>query len=519
MVWPFAAMAHGMACWGCGHGRSLLGPCAVTNTNTIIVVPLQFFPTVAIPEFWLLRSFLTFSEKLPMTTLVKNSVSGNSSLSMPQELIDFTLDFLHDDIPTLRVCSLVSRAFLPCSRYHIYSNVFIVHTAELDIFRKYAGQLYQCQNLAALLEYSPHVAPLVTRFGILAMSESSFMEDVFTDTSLFPIIQSLLNLSHIEFIAGRNQGSWGDFPVATHKLFLAALRSLPLKTLILKGIDFQNDGRFEDVFTAAAANSALKHLSLVCENEGAETSEPYPPIRPPTNGLPALESLSISGPGTPRNISWLFFTQSLYSISGIRRLSLQIYRGTPSSVIQSLLNEMQETLEYFTLDISPQRDRKVGFDLSRHRNLSSFYIIVPDFPDFVPVPEMRLNPTLRTLIVEHVSRVWQSNLQYSLRICAEVDRLALPALERVHIRLHVSVHGMCYYYAHCNTCEVQVQNRDAGDLDSWKRQVEESMPLLKDRGILEVETIKQRYIVSFSDRADLDLFPVARGNDRRLAFA
>ncbi len=51
---------------------------------------------------------------------------------------------------------------------------------------------------------------------------------------------------------------------------------------------------------------------------------------------------------------------------------------------------------------------------------------------------MRLNPTLRTLTIEHVYRAGQSNVQYSLRVCAEVDRLALPVLEHVRIRMHDS---------------------------------------------------------------------------------
>ncbi|KAK0214259.1 hypothetical protein EDD85DRAFT_253564 [Armillaria nabsnona] len=285
-----------------------------------------------------------------MTTPVKNNVPDHSSLSMPQELVDYTLDFLHDDVPTLRACSLVSRAFLPCSRHHIYSNVFIVRIGELDLFRKYPAKLYQYQNLVALLEHSPYIAPLVTRFAIHG-ERTDWMEDLLRYTSLFPIIQSLRNLSHLEFIV-RSQECRVSFP-ETCSLFLATLRSLSLKTLILNGIDFQYGGDFlfEDVFTAAAANPALKHLSLVNCSTGVEMSEPYPPIRPPPSGLPALESLSISGAD---NISWLFRTQSLYSISGIRRLFVQMTTVTPCSLIQSLLNEMQETLECFTLDINPR---------------------------------------------------------------------------------------------------------------------------------------------------------------------
>ncbi|SJL18660.1 uncharacterized protein ARMOST_22257 [Armillaria ostoyae] len=239
-------------------------------------------------------------------TLVKNTVPGGSRLSMPRELIDFTLDFSHDDIPTLRACSLVSRAFLPCSRHHIYSNAFIVHTAELDLFRKYAGQLYQYQNLAALLEHSPHLVPLVIRFGI--HGKPQWMTDVLMYTSLFPIIQSLRNLSHLEFIA-RSRGEfqfWVRFPVDTHSLFLAALRSLSLKTFILKGfICLERDAQFEDVCNAAAANLALKHLSLLCYYNGVETFQPHSPIRTPLNGLPALESLSISGDSTLHKVAWI----------------------------------------------------------------------------------------------------------------------------------------------------------------------------------------------------------------------
>ncbi|PBK65484.1 hypothetical protein ARMSODRAFT_435988 [Armillaria solidipes] len=237
-----------------------------------------------------------------MTTTLKNGIPSDSSLSIPQELLDYILDFLHDDVPTLRTCSLVSHAFLPCSRYHIYSSAFIGHKYELDPFRdQYAGQLYQSKNLAALLKHSPHVAPLVTRFGIHAMSNR--MTEFLKDTSLFPIIQSLRNLSHIEFIC--RQYRRAPFPVATLRVFLAALCSVLLKTFICNGISFEQ-GQFEDLLTAAT-NPALKHMSLVCDHGADRASEPYPPIRPPPDGLPALESLCIAGKAISSNIAWLFF--------------------------------------------------------------------------------------------------------------------------------------------------------------------------------------------------------------------
>ncbi|KAK0434140.1 hypothetical protein EV421DRAFT_1841636 [Armillaria borealis] len=285
----------------------------------------------------------------PTSTLVKSSVPGNSSLSIPQELIEYIIDFLHDDIPTIRICSLVSCAFLPRSRYHIYSNVFIVHTAELHLFRKqYAGQLYRSQNLLGLVARRPHISRLVTRFGMHAMSVPLFYE--FMDTSFVSIISSLPNLSHLELVAHGNQGFWKELSITTHKPFVTALRSCSLKTFIFNGISFQMPRRFDDVFTAVA-NPALKHLSLACDSGADNTCRPFAPILPPPDGLPALlESLSISGAATTRNIKWLFVNQSLYNIRGIRRLSLQLYNMATSSFIQRLLDEMQATLEYFTLD-------------------------------------------------------------------------------------------------------------------------------------------------------------------------
>ncbi len=106
---------------------------------------------------------------------------------------------------------------------------------------------------------------------------------------------------------------------------------------------------------------------------------------------------------------------------------------------------------------------------------------------------MRLSPTLHTLTVEHVSRIWEWKSPNSARPWAEVDRLALPALEHLHVRLHDAIHDMCYYDAECYTCELRAeQQTDPGDLDYWKRQVEERMPLLKERGILDIEVVKRQ---------------------------
>ncbi|KAI0708739.1 hypothetical protein C8T65DRAFT_576262, partial [Cerioporus squamosus] len=47
------------------------------------------------------------------------------TLRLPAEVTDSILDYLHDDRPTLRTCSLVSRSWLPSCRYHLFSEVVV----------------------------------------------------------------------------------------------------------------------------------------------------------------------------------------------------------------------------------------------------------------------------------------------------------------------------------------------------------------------------------------------------------
>ncbi len=102
---------------------------------------------------------------------------------------------------------------------------------------------------------------------------------------------------------------------------------------------------------------------------------------------------------------------------------------------------------------------------------------------------MPLNPTLRTLTVEQVCYNWQHNSRPPMHAWTEVDihlnRLPLHALQRVHVRLHESMHGVCSWFE-CDGCEFPT------DHDQWKHQVEDAMPLLKSRGILEVEVVKRQ---------------------------
>ncbi|KAK0448942.1 uncharacterized protein EV420DRAFT_1767192 [Desarmillaria tabescens] len=423
-----------------------------------------------------------------MTMQDNISVASDSCPSLPQELVDYILDFLHDDIPVLRTCSLVSNGFLPRSRHHIYSGVLIVHDMELDSFREqHAGKLYRCGNFDALLKHSPHVGPLVRTLGMHTMSER--LDDLCAYSSLHSIFHSLHNLSQLQLVDQRDMTIWNFLPIVFRELFLTTLRSSRITTLQLKGIAYATNNELEDVFTAVA-NPVLKHLSIDSDF-GEKTSSTFPlTIRQPANGLPELESLSMSGDSMCHQIEYLFFNRSLYNVSHVRQLSLQLSSDTTGSVVQSLLDEMRDTLECLTLDVTHYADQNNGFDLRRHKKLTSFYSVL-FFTLNTWLLTIWFGPALQSLTTELLVDDWviEPDAPTLTKVDAHIDKLALPMLQHAHVKLHDISHNVCSYF----WCD--------GDYlppghDEWRNQVEEQMPLLSSKRILEVDVVKQRYCVA-----------------------
>ncbi|KAJ6585429.1 hypothetical protein B0H19DRAFT_926951, partial [Mycena capillaripes] len=56
-----------------------------------------------------------------------------------QELVDLTIDFLHDSRADLKRCSLVNRSWLPAARHHLFSYLHLESAFE------------SCRRLDALL--------------------------------------------------------------------------------------------------------------------------------------------------------------------------------------------------------------------------------------------------------------------------------------------------------------------------------------------------------------------------------
>jgi len=76
---------------------------------------------------------------------------------LPPELIEYTIDYLHDSLFTLCACASVCRAWVAPSRFHLFYRRSIVPTDESTVFE-------QTRELLQFLQKSPHIALYIREF-------------------------------------------------------------------------------------------------------------------------------------------------------------------------------------------------------------------------------------------------------------------------------------------------------------------------------------------------------------------
>lgn len=149
-------------------------------------------------------------------------------IPLPQELIELIIDFAHDDPRTLRSCALVCRAWLPSSRYHLFSSIIVRlrKTSEItqiknDLLRfdtgpselsilNYARRLVFTIFLDVAGEFMAteisliHCLPCLPDLQTLAINRATDLRTIYIDltgiSSIYPNITAL-HLSDLNFIS------------------------------------------------------------------------------------------------------------------------------------------------------------------------------------------------------------------------------------------------------------------------------------------------------------------------------
>ncbi|PBK93180.1 hypothetical protein ARMGADRAFT_1165417 [Armillaria gallica] len=134
------------------------------------------------------------------TTVVCNCrlqrYTGDTTMRLPPELTDIIIDELSRDRPALKSCSLISKAFLPRSRIHLFRHVTLSLSSD-------------SRRFCDLLSTAPFVAPLVKSLRIEEGKYDSDWSDwslwsaardcqwVCNDPALPIILSSLPNLASL----------------------------------------------------------------------------------------------------------------------------------------------------------------------------------------------------------------------------------------------------------------------------------------------------------------------------------
>lgn len=150
------------------------------------------------------------------------------TILIPPEIYDYVIDFVHDDEQTLKCCSLVSRAWIPSSQYHIFRHV--------RLHAPHPGENSGCRRLSVVLDQAPHLASYVTKVSILD-NDPRIGKWVATD-DYFPILLGKLsNLCNLDILVQPttwNEGTrWLDdtIPTISSPIPLPSLTELTLRKL------------------------------------------------------------------------------------------------------------------------------------------------------------------------------------------------------------------------------------------------------------------------------------------------
>jgi hypothetical protein len=190
---------------------------------------------------------------------------------LPQELVDVILDNLHDDIPSLKSCSLAARTMVSSARTLIFRKI------EIKPPDPFSSSPNTCQRFYKLLTASPHIAPIVEELCVVTVGlempfgytpDGEYLPErpvtwVMGDRTL-PLILPLLDLKRISLTEDESSGwqysmSWHQMGQQLKSALTNVFSSPRLEAVHLRGIVIESPYQLLSLFSEA---TALKEMSL-----------------------------------------------------------------------------------------------------------------------------------------------------------------------------------------------------------------------------------------------------------------
>lgn len=195
--------------------------------------------------------------------------------SLPLELVDYIVDYLHDNIPALLACVLACRQFRASSQFHLLECISLYEWTAVE------------RNLEHL-EVAPHVAALITTVRV---EDNSPMRSWISGLS--SVLTLLSKLSNVRYLAFRGRTYTHQFQrFACSEMFTLS----SVQEVVIEELDLRNHGMIRDHSALAKFLSGFPRMRAVALGPTEAHAAPLPSAffgsTPPPNFT--LSSLRLS---------------------------------------------------------------------------------------------------------------------------------------------------------------------------------------------------------------------------------
>ena len=269
-----------------------------------------------------------------------------SRIQFPQELVDHTIDHLHDDLLTLCNCSLVCHSWTPSSQLHLFSTIRLRepprHNSDNPLHKP-------CQRLYRFLTDSPYIIPYIK--GLLICEGSklpgfSSTSWILTESTLPLLLVKLTHLQRLELHA-TGPVTWNALPNNLRDAIRALFCYSPLAYVQFNSWIFPKIADFASLLSACPT---LKGLALrLCTIGSADVDTFLESERDTDRGCTQraqLEFLTVDYMDLTHLAGWLISPQATVDIS-LRELRVAYSNDTPP--IQKLLQAV-DSIEHCHLN-------------------------------------------------------------------------------------------------------------------------------------------------------------------------
>ncbi|RDB27750.1 hypothetical protein Hypma_003197 [Hypsizygus marmoreus] len=294
--------------------------------------------------------------------------------TFPQELIDNVIDHFHDDTPTLRLCSVVCRAWLPSCRAHLFHRVSLQPPKVQPRAYFDHGKTSDVQRLYRIIQSSPDIADYIRD---LVVCEGMLGREWIIEEKTLPLLlRKLHNVQQFQLHRPSAHIMWRGLPWSLKDAIESVLASPSLLQLKLARIAFDRPADLLSILQCCRTlrDLHIEHLLLLEDPLDAH------PVSQSIRQHSPLDVLTV-GPRTSTGvISCLLHPESTIDVTSIRKLSLSIsgHFADFSRVLRSASSV--ESLELILMS---------DIDLQAYQALSSSEYF-----------DMSYNPHLRTLDIK-----------------------------------------------------------------------------------------------------------------------